>query len=816
MINASVDFRRTMTERTDFRPYVKITFADGRTVNLADNDFSISNNGLTDGAESNSFPLGAAICRSFQMEIKNYDQKFKDYNFYKAVLQLQLYFQLNTGKPEIINFGQFTITTPEAYGTVITVQAVDNMYKANASYTTNLTFPCTLLEVVRDCCKQCNLPLKTAAFNNNNFIVKNKPENISFREVLAQAAMIAGGYARIDRSGYLQIVTYDLSVFEKEGLGDGGTFEGSEESTVYVDGDQLDGGTFNPWNTGAVLDSGQFTSMDNYHVLYDFMSDPQIDADDIVITGIQMADTDGTVKLCGKEGYVLNIENQLAKGNEQDAVNRIGKLVNGFKFRAFSGEYIGYPLAEFGDVCYIRDQSGNVYQSILTDVTFRFYGKTSFKCSADSPLRNSSKSAYNSDYVKAVIAARNYMEQELSVYDLAVQQMNQLAANTLGFYQTAVKQEDGSLIVYRHDKPKLAESKIVYKSGIDGFFVTRNYTGKDSTTSWKNGFDSSGNAALNILSVIGIHWDWASGGTLTLGGKGNGNGLLQLLNSGGTKIMELSNGGQILYDTAGLASAVLQYDRLFFFGDAKKITGSKQNVTGICFWKKGIAEFKGTIYKDNNNNIIFDPEVIPVTDEDTGEEVYEPLSFSDGLTGIFKRIKADKIEGNIYGSDFYGKNTFNETSEFKAVQKFRNSLQVYNAGTTTAGWTACIDQGNYKLTTKSSSSMRYKDVGELISEQDITDWYNIRPVWAKYKEGYLSENDEREGIEFPMFIAEDVEKYMPLAVDHLPDGRAETWNERIMIPAMFAMLKSQKQEIEDLRKLIQGGRDGNTDKKRTV
>ena len=112
--------------------------------------------------------------------------------------------------------------------------------------------------------------------------------------------------------------------------------------------------------------------------------------------------------------------------------------------------------------------------------------------------------------------------------------------------------------------------------------------------------------------------------------------------------------------------------------------------------------------------------------------------------------------------------------------------------------------------------MRYKDVGGPISEQDITDWYNIRPVWAKYKEGYLSENDEREGTEFPMFIAEDVEKYMPLAVDHLPDGRAETWNERIMIPAMFAMLKSQKQEIEDLRKLIQGGRDGNTDKKRTV
>lgn len=39
------------------------------------------------------------------------------------------------------------------------------------------------------------------------------------------------------------------------------------------------------------------------------------------------------------------------KGNEQSAVNAIGKLINGFKFRAFSGEYIGYPIAEFGDIC---------------------------------------------------------------------------------------------------------------------------------------------------------------------------------------------------------------------------------------------------------------------------------------------------------------------------------------------------------------------------------------------------------------------------------------------------------------------------------
>lgn len=543
MINASVEFRKTMRQRTDFKPSASILFADGRMVNLTEHDFSINGNELTDGAESNSFPLGVAIGRAFSMEIRNQDQRFEDYSFYLATVQLQLHFKLDSGTEETIYLGKCTITTPETYGTTITVQAVDGMYKANKSYSTQLKFPVTLGEMARDCCLQCGLPLGSATFKNSNFSIKSKPENISCREVLAQAAMIAGGYAKVDRNGYLQICSYDLSIFEREGMGYGGSFDNSENAEFYVDGDNIDGGNFDDYSSGNTFDSGTFLSMDDFHMFYDFLSPPQTDADDVVITGIQITDTAGKTHLCGEEGYILSIENQLAKGNEQSAVNAIGKLINGFKFRAFSGEYIGYPLAEFGDICYVIDQNGNTYQSILTDITYRFNGKTSLKCSADSPLRNSSKDAYNSDYIKAVIAARNYTDQEMSAYDLVVQQMSQLAANTLGFHETKIIQDDGSVIVYRHDKPKLSESKIVYKSGIDGFFVTRSYTGKDSTTVWKAGFDSNGNAALNILSVIGIHWDWAYGGTLTLGGEDNKNGVLRILNANGAQIGKWDNTG---------------------------------------------------------------------------------------------------------------------------------------------------------------------------------------------------------------------------------------------------------------------------------
>ena len=52
-----------------------------------------------------------------------------------------------------------------------------------------------------------------------------------------------------------------------------------------------------------------------------------------------------------------------------------------------------------------------------------------------------------------------------------------------------------------------------------------------------------------------------------------------------------------------------------------------------------------------------------------------------------------------------------------------------------------------------------------------------------------------------MFIAEDVEKCFPQAVAH--DGsQVEDWNYRMMIPAMFAMIKQQKEEIESLKQAV--------------
>lgn len=106
---------------------------------------------------------------------------------------------------------------------------------------------------------------------------------------------------------------------------------------------------------------------------------------------------------------------------------------------------------------------------------------------------------------------------------------------------------------------------------------------------------------------------------------------------------------------------------------------------------------------------------------------------------------------------------------------------------------------NGDVGTIASSSMRYKILGKTVKEDELEDLYRIKVIWAKYKDGYLMEQDERCGKEMPMFIAEDIERRFPIAVDHDEKGRAENWNYRIMIPCMFAMLKNEHEKVKDLQ-----------------
>lgn len=259
-----------------------------------------------------------------------------------------------------------------------------------------------------------------------------------------------------------------------------------------------------------------------------------------------------------------------------------------------------------------------------------------------------------------------------------------------------------------------------------------------------------------------ISFSAALGGELTLGGVNNGNGKLVIRDSAGNQVGYIDNTG--VNFTKGTFSGSLNSAKGTFTGELSANTG---NIAG---W---VLDSETGQLKSPNGIIILDAE---------NEE-----------------ISINGVTLSAYGNGLVADGGFNIICGTEPFSDATDKFQIFNLDT--------ISSGNYLriynnlVYMSSSSSKRYKILGASLPEEFIENLYNIEPIMARYKEGYLAKGDERADAEFPMFIAEDVDMYFPLAVDHI-DGKAENWNERIMIPAMFAMIKAQKKKIDQQEKLI--------------
>lgn len=723
MKNVSEEFISTMADRVDFYQTAHVTFANGKQKDLSRKDFYISGNSFSDAAGTSSFPLGVALQKQISISLVNDEDQFSEYDFYMAKLQIYCNFNLLSATEKIL-FGTFTVTTPEAYGTVITVDAVDDTYKGDIPYTTGLEYPITIGEALRDSCSSCGVPLIDTTFPNSDYVIQEIPEGITHRTLWGLCAMLAGGNARMDEYNRLQIVSYDFSIFEKKPDLDGGIFD---DDTPYSTGDFADGGTFYPWNTGYEYDGGTFRDWNGFHTLFK-AKNLTLATDDVVITGIQTTVGEDAY-IFGDEGYVLKVTNQLIAGSPQDAVNRIGKILVGLRFRPFAMDCVAYPIAEFGDACIVVDRKQRVYQSIITDVNFQFYGFTTLKCAADNPLRNSSE--YYSKTTEAVVKARKNTEKQINDYDIAVQMLTSLITQSFGVFKTEEVLEDGSTIYYLHNKPALNESKTIWKMTANAFAVST-----DGGKTWNAGMDSSGNAVVNILSAIGISFDWAKGGTLVLGGQNNSNGILRILNSSGKEIGRWTKDGIVINE----GSINLTNQSTTIPAITMKNTDGGYMGMGADGFEVNIGAYFAKLYY--------------------GSGGYARLSIGQGKNENL-RLDSDGMVQSKY-----------EIRSSASPNVHKNSAGVF---------LECV-----------SSSRRYKNgESEDLAELDPNKLYEAIIKTYKYNDGYLSENDPRFGKRFIGFIAEELEKVYPLAVDYDKQGRPESWNSRIIIPAMLKLVQDQ-------------------------
>lgn len=556
MLNVSAKWQRAVMLDNDINVncFADIVTASGEKIPISDSELWANGFEVNDSTSSNgTFTIGALIAGKLKIKLNNIYEDYSKYDFDKASVTAYFSKSFSDGTSEKLKIGEYRVSETSYDGSLITLTCLDNINNFNREYDSNLSYPTTAYEVVRDACIKCDVPFAMARFDNSDYVINEIPsdnQKLTYGQVIAYILQLSGLWGKCGHDGELLIGWYDMSQFDSQGY-DGGTF--STKTTPYSDGNNVDGGNFTDYSSGDIADDGTFTEARNYHNIYT-QKDLNVATDDVVITGVKVTVTSKEDKakdanaLAGKEGYVVSISDNpfISADKAQTVANYIFKKIGGMRFRPLDATLLSNPLIESGDVALVTDRKQNTYSCFISNRTFTVGSGTKISCDAENASRNSADKFSNE--TKAVVQARKVAQAQLSVYDKQMQLLTQLMSQSLGLFKTEQVQEDGSIIYIMHNKADLNSSNIQWKMTANGMAVSSDY-GK----TWNAGVDKDGNAIFNIMSAIGINFDWAHGGTLTLGGENNVNGKQYVKDANGKILITLDNKGITLADGVNIS-----------------------------------------------------------------------------------------------------------------------------------------------------------------------------------------------------------------------------------------------------------------------
>lgn len=556
MLNVSAKWQRAVMLDNDINVncFADIVTASGEKIPISDSELWANGFEVNDSTSSNgTFTIGALIAGKLKIKLNNIYEDYSKYDFDKASVTAYVSKSFSDGTTEKLKIGEYRVSETSYDGSLITLTCLDNINNFNREYDSNLSYPTTAYEVVRDACIKCDVPFTMARFDNSDYVINEIPsdnQKLTYGQVIAYILQLSGLWGKCGHDGELLIEWYDMSQFGSQNY-NGGTF--STKTTPYSDGDALNGGNFTDYSSGDTADGGTFTEARNYHNIYT-QKDLNVATDDVVITGVKVTVTSKENKakdvnaLAGKEGYVVSIsDNPFVLADKAQAVaNYIFKKIGGMRFRPLDATLLSNPLIESGDVALVTDRKQNTYSCFISNRTFTVGSGTKISCDAENASRNSADKFSNE--TKAIAQARKVAQAQLSVYDKQMQLLTQLMSQSLGLFKTEQVQEDGSIIYIMHNKADLNSSNIQWKMTANGMAVSSDY-GK----TWNAGIDKDGNAIFNIMSAIGINFDWAHGGTLTLGGENNTNGKQYVKDANGKTLVTLDNKGIALDSSVKIA-----------------------------------------------------------------------------------------------------------------------------------------------------------------------------------------------------------------------------------------------------------------------
>jgi hypothetical protein len=174
-----------------------------------------------------------------------------------------------------------------------------------------------------------------------------------------------------------------------------------------------------------------------------------------------------------------------------------------------------------------------------------------------------------------------------------------------------------------------------------------------------------------------------------------------------------------------------------------------------------------------------------------GSANFSRVQTNTSLTSTFGG--AINVLDNISAS---GTLTISSTSNLNGTVFMPNINSTTNAANVRWG-----TAGGGQIFYVTSSSQRFKE--DIVTLTDVTELdpksLLTLPVRAfRYKNDYLDPNDDRAEVLIPGFIAEEVDAVYPIAADYDENGPV-SWNDRLMIPGLLALVQDLYKEIKQLK-----------------
>lgn len=503
MRNLSTEFKEQQNSgNRNYLKYADFTFTDGSTLSITDKDLWSNGFKFEDAvSQSGSFDIGAAIVNKLTLQINNFSGKYTDYIWDGARVVCYIGLELSTGI-EKIRICTMTVTdAPYQSTAIISLTCEDSMRLFDRDYSeSKLTYPATRLQIIQDACEVCGVTLQSTRFDNDDFVIQNRPDDssITFRQVIAWVAQMGCQWAKCDEYGRLCFGWYEREVPDN-------FYDLVETPWKDVEGNDILDTTGEQIIT--IMQTGITTIQTNGFTPWLY---------DLEITGIKVTEyvenssqNEAKTYQSGKSGYVIEIsDNKLIQEGTGEAICKIiSDRCVGMKFRPFSTGALTNIAWEAGDTIAISDRNGKQYKSYLTSVTLNPGAFEQLECSAKSASRNKQKQYTLNQQVQA--ENKKNLKDERTAREKALEELSQRLAESSGTYTTVETQPDGSKIYYLHNKPQLSDSDIIWKMTAEAWAVST-----DGGQHWNGGMTVDGDVIARILTATGVNADWINTGTI--------------------------------------------------------------------------------------------------------------------------------------------------------------------------------------------------------------------------------------------------------------------------------------------------------------